>query len=126
VDPDQQIIVSTISFWEVSAESALVSWRSTASLRKPADACLQIGFDIRHLSPEDSSDIRHSGPLPIIWQAIRMSYERLESLERGAGYQIRLQTSVRQVFRSEAVDLQLTKGNFSETSQKLIVLTMIC
>src|SRR5258708_23458418 len=56
VDPDQQIIVSTISFWEVSLKSALGKLEINGFAPEDLpDACLQIGFDIRHLSPEDSS-----------------------------------------------------------------------
>jgi PIN domain nuclease of toxin-antitoxin system len=83
VDPDQQIIVSTISFWEVSLKSAIGKLEIIGFAPEDLpDACLQIGFDIRHLSPEDSSTYHklkaahHRDPFDrmLIWQAIRNDY----------------------------------------------------
>jgi PIN domain nuclease of toxin-antitoxin system len=83
INPDHQIIVSTISFWEVSLKSAMGKLEITGfSLEDLPDACLQIGFDIKHLSPEDSSTYHrlkatyHKDPFDrmLIWQAIRNDY----------------------------------------------------
>ena len=84
VDPDNRIIVSSISFWEVSLKSSL--GKLSLSGFSPADlpgACTQIGFEIKSLSPEDASTYHllqvpphHKDPFDrmLIWQAIRNSY----------------------------------------------------
>ena len=83
VDPDNRIIVSSISFWEVSLMSSL--GKLFLSGFSPADlpgACTQIGFEIKSLSPEDASTYHllqvphHKDPFDrmLIWQAIRNSY----------------------------------------------------
>jgi PIN domain nuclease of toxin-antitoxin system len=83
VDPDNRIIVSSVSFWEVSLKSSL--GKLSLSGFSPADlpgACAQIGFEIKSLSPEDASTYHllevthHKDPFDrmLIWQAIRNSY----------------------------------------------------
>ena len=83
VDPDNRIIISTVSFWEVSLKSSL--GKLTFSGYFPADlpdTCLQTGFEIKNLSPEDSSTYHrlkatyHKDPFDrmLIWQAIRNEY----------------------------------------------------
>jgi PIN domain nuclease of toxin-antitoxin system len=82
-DPNNPILVSTISFWEVSLKRSLGKLEITGfSPEDLPDACLQIGFDIKHLSPEDSSTYHklkathHRDPFDrmLIWQAIRNDY----------------------------------------------------
>lgn len=79
-DPDHQIIVSAISFWEVSLKCALGKLDIPGF--SPEDlpgACMQTGFTIQALSPEDSSTYHqlkaahHRDPFDrmLIWQAIR-------------------------------------------------------
>ncbi len=83
VNPDHRIIVSTISFWEISLKCALGKLRLTGF--SPEDlpgACLQIGFEILPLSPEDSCAYHqlkaghHKDPFDrmLVWQAIRNGY----------------------------------------------------
>jgi PIN domain nuclease of toxin-antitoxin system len=82
-DTNHRIVISTVSFWEVSLKSSLRKLEITGFL--PEDlpgVCLQIGFDIIHLSPEDSSTYHklkatnHKDPFDrmLIWQAIRNDY----------------------------------------------------
>lgn len=82
-NPENQVIISTVSFWEVSLKSALGKLEiSGFSPEDLPDACLQIGFDIKHLSPEDGSTYHklkatyHKDPFErmLIWQAIRNDY----------------------------------------------------
>ncbi len=79
-DPENSIIVSTISFWEVSLKSSLGKLKITGF--GPEDlpkACLKMGFEIVTLSSEDSSTyhklraIYHKDPFDrlLIWQAIQ-------------------------------------------------------
>lgn len=83
IDPDHSVIISVISFWEVSLKSALGKLQITGFT--PEDlpgACLQTGFDIKDLSAEDSSTYHrlkatyHKDPFDrmLIWQAIRNEY----------------------------------------------------
>ncbi|MCD6013245.1 MAG: DNA-binding protein [Flavipsychrobacter sp.] len=82
-DPDNTIIVSTVSFWEVSLKCSL--GKLEIMERSPDDlpgACLQIGFEIEPLSAGDSSTFHnlkatyHKDPFDrmLIWQAIRNNY----------------------------------------------------
>ncbi len=83
VNPDNRIVVSSISFWEVSLKSSLgklsISGFSAADL---PGACAATGFEIKSLSPEDASTYRllqashHKDPFDrmLIWQAIRNNY----------------------------------------------------
>jgi len=82
-NPDNRIIVSTISFWEVSLKTSIgklaVNGFSPEDL--PA-ACEAVGFDIENLTAEDSSTYHylrathHIDPFDrmLIWQAIRNDY----------------------------------------------------
>jgi PIN domain nuclease of toxin-antitoxin system len=83
VNPDNRIIISSISFWEVSLKSSLSKLALTGF--SPADlpgACAKIGFEIKSLSPEDASTYhllqatQHRDPFDrmLIWQAIRNGY----------------------------------------------------
>ncbi len=82
-DPENSIIVSTISFWEVSLKSSLGKLEITGF--KPEDlpqACLKVGFEIIELSAKDSSTYHklkaayHKDPFDrmLIWQAIQQGY----------------------------------------------------
>jgi PIN domain nuclease of toxin-antitoxin system len=82
-DPDNRIIVSTISFWEVALKSSI--GKLDISGFSPADlpsACLEMGFEIKPLSAEESSTYDqltaayHKDPFDrmLIWQAILNSY----------------------------------------------------
>lgn len=95
VNPDHQIIVSTISFWEISLKNSLGKLQLTGF--SPEDlpgACLQIGFEIRQLSPEDSSTYHrlkaghHKDPFDrmLIWQAIRNDYTLFSADEQVKKY----------------------------------------
>ncbi len=85
-DPDNSIIVSTISFWEVSLKSTLGKLEITGFA--PEDlprACLKMGFEIVVLSAEDSSTyhklraVYHKDPFDrmLIWQAIQNNYSMI-------------------------------------------------
>ena len=82
-NPDHTILVSSISFWEVSLKSSLGKLKITGF--SPEDlpgACQQMGFEIESLSAEDSSTYHllkatwHRDPFDrmLIWQAIRNEY----------------------------------------------------
>jgi PIN domain nuclease of toxin-antitoxin system len=82
-NPGNQIIISTISFWEVSLKASLGKLEIHGF--SPEDlpgACIEIGFDIQPLTPEDSSTYHklmatyHKDPFDrmLIWQAIRNNY----------------------------------------------------
>jgi PIN domain nuclease of toxin-antitoxin system len=82
-DPDNSIIVSTISFWEVSMKSSLGKLEITGFAPEDLpEACLKIGFEIVTLSAEDSSTyhklkgVYHKDPFDpmLIWQAIQNKY----------------------------------------------------
>lgn len=83
VDPDNTIIVSSISFWEISLKYSLkklsISGFTPDELPR---ACTEMGFFIEPLSPLDSSSYHqlspsfHKDPFDkmLIWQAIRNQY----------------------------------------------------
>jgi PIN domain nuclease of toxin-antitoxin system len=87
-DPQHRIVVSTISFLEVSLKSALgkISIAGFSPEDLP-DACLQTGFDIEPLSAQDSSTYHklkatyHKDPFDrmLIWQAIRNDHILISS-----------------------------------------------
>ncbi len=94
-DPINQIIVSTISFWEVSLKSSLGKLElSGFSPEELPEICLQIGFDIKTLSPEDSSTYHklratyHKDPFDrmLIWQAIQNVYTFISEDEQVKKY----------------------------------------
>ena len=82
-DPENSIIVSSISFWEVSLKSCSSKLEITGF--EPEDlpkACLKVGFEITELLAEDSSTYHklkaayHRDPFDrmLIWQAIQHDY----------------------------------------------------
>jgi PIN domain nuclease of toxin-antitoxin system len=82
-NPDHQVIVSTISFWEVSLKSALGKLEIEGfSPEELPDFCLQMGFDLEPLSAHDSSTYHklkatyHKDPFDrmLVWQAISNGY----------------------------------------------------
>lgn len=82
-DPENSIIVSTISFWEVSLKSSLGKLEITGFESEDLpEACLKVGFEIVELSSEDSSTYHklkaahHKDPFDrmLIWQAIQHNY----------------------------------------------------
>jgi len=85
-NPDNSIIVSAISFWEVSLKNSLGKLKITGF--SPEDlpkACLKMGFEIVALSAEDSSSyhklraVYHKDPFDrmLIWQAIQNNYSMI-------------------------------------------------
>lgn len=94
-NPEHKIVVSTISFWEVSLKSSLGKLQITGFSPEylPA-ACLQIGFDIECPSAEDSSTYHqlkathHRDPFDrmLIWQAIRNGYTLISTDEQVKKY----------------------------------------
>ena len=82
-DPENQIMVSTISFWEVSLKNALgkLEIKGFAPEDLPG-FCQKIGFEIESLSAEVSSTYHqlkatfHKDPFDrmLIWQAIVNDY----------------------------------------------------
>ncbi|MES2331619.1 MAG: type II toxin-antitoxin system VapC family toxin [Bacteroidota bacterium] len=82
-DPENEIVVSAISFWEISLKSSLGKLRITGfSPEDLPSACLQMGFTIIPISAEDASKYHHLSashhrdPFDrmLIWQAINNSY----------------------------------------------------
>jgi PIN domain nuclease of toxin-antitoxin system len=82
-DSEQEIFVSTISFWEVALKSSIGKIEIAGF--HPEDIpriCTKIGFDIIELSAADSSSYHHlkasyhKDPFDrmLIWQAIRNGY----------------------------------------------------
>jgi PIN domain nuclease of toxin-antitoxin system len=87
-NPDNTVLISTISFWEVSLKSALGKLHITGfSPEELPDACIEIGFEIESLSADDSSSYHllkatyHKDPFDrmLIWQAIRNGYVLISS-----------------------------------------------
>lgn len=87
-NPDHRVVISTISFWEVSLKKSIGKLEIIGF--EPEDlpnACLMTGFDIECLSPEDSSSYHklkatyHKDPFDrmLIWQAIRNDYTLISS-----------------------------------------------
>ncbi len=82
-DPENTIVVSTISFWEVSLKYALGKLDISGFLPEQLpQACAEMGFYIEPLSPIDSSSYHqlnasfHKDPFDkmLIWQAISNKY----------------------------------------------------
>jgi PIN domain nuclease of toxin-antitoxin system len=83
VNPDNRIVVSAVSFWEIALKSSIgkleISGFSPEDFLK---ACVEIGFEIENLSAEDASTYyklnvtHHKDPFDrmLIWQAIRNNY----------------------------------------------------
>ena len=88
INPDNRIIVSTISFWEISLKSSL--GKLTIAGFSPDElptVCEQIGFEILSLTASDSSSfhllkaVQHKDPFDrmLIWQAIRNKFILISS-----------------------------------------------
>ncbi len=82
-NPDNKIVVSAISFWEVSLKRSLGKLEIDGFLPEQfPDACLSMGFVLEPLSHEDSSTYHtltanyHKDPFDrmLIWQAIRNNF----------------------------------------------------
>lgn len=82
-DPDNRIIVSAVSFWEISLKSSIGKLDITGfSPSELPDACLSIGFEIEDLKAAESSTFHlltaphHRDPFDrmLIWQAISNDY----------------------------------------------------
>ncbi|HVY75367.1 MAG TPA: type II toxin-antitoxin system VapC family toxin [Puia sp.] len=83
VDPDNRIIVSAISFWEISLKNALGKLSITGFLPEDLPGlCEAIGFEVKPLSPNESCTYHmlkatyHRDPFDrmLIWQAIVNNY----------------------------------------------------
>jgi PIN domain nuclease of toxin-antitoxin system len=81
--PENRIVISTISFWEVSLKASIGKIKIVGFT--PEDlpgACMQMGFDIASLGPRDSSSYHrlrasyHKDPFDrmLIWMAICNDY----------------------------------------------------
>ena len=87
-NPDHRIVISTISFWEVSLKTSIGKLEIIGfSPDDLPNACLETGFDIECLSAEDSSTYHklkatyHKDPFDrmLIWQAIQNDYTLISS-----------------------------------------------
>ena len=85
-NPNNSIVVSTVSFWEVSLKSSLGKLKITGlHLQDLPVACLKMGFEILPLLAEDSSTyhklgaVYHKDPFDrmLIWQAIQHGYSMI-------------------------------------------------
>jgi len=83
INPDNRVVVSTISFWEISLKSSLGKLTITGfSPDELPAACEQVGFEILSLTASDSSSFHllkadyHKDPFDrmLIWQAIRNKF----------------------------------------------------
>jgi PIN domain nuclease of toxin-antitoxin system len=91
VNSDNRIIVSTISFWEISLKSSLrkLTIEGFHPEELPA-ACEQVGFEILTLTASDSSSfhllksVHHKDPFDrmLIWQAIRNKFTLISADEQ--------------------------------------------
>lgn len=81
--PENRIIISTVSFWEVSLKASIGKLELVGfSPEDLPDACIQMGFDIAPLNPEESSSYHklratyHKDPFDrmLIWQSICNEY----------------------------------------------------
>jgi PIN domain nuclease of toxin-antitoxin system len=82
-DPENRIIVSTISFWEISLKASIGKLDIPGiPLEKLPSLCANIGFEIECLSAIDSSTYHqlayhfHKDPFDrmLIWQAIKNDF----------------------------------------------------
>jgi len=96
IDPENTIVVSTISFWEVSLKYALGKLLITGfSPDQLPQACTEMGFYIESLSPIDSSSYHqlnpsfHKDPFDkmLIWQAICNKYTFISNDQSVEKYQ---------------------------------------
>ena len=81
--PENRIVISTISFWEVSLKASIGRLKIAGfSPEDLPDACMQMGFDIAPLAPGESSSYHrlratyHKDPFDrmLIWMAICNDY----------------------------------------------------
>jgi PIN domain nuclease of toxin-antitoxin system len=81
--PENRIVISTISFWEVSLKASIGRLKIAGfSPEDLPDACIQMGFDIAPLGPGESSSYHrlratyHKDPFDrmLIWTAICNDY----------------------------------------------------
>jgi PIN domain nuclease of toxin-antitoxin system len=88
INPDNRIVVSTISLWEISLKSSLGKLTITGfSSEELPTACEQVGFEILSLTASDSSSfhllkaVYHKDPFDrmLIWQAIRNKFILISS-----------------------------------------------
>lgn len=82
-DPGHRVVVSAISFWEISLKNAIGKLQITGfSPEDLPNACLAMGFEIGQLSAQESSTYHqlkatyHKDPFDrmLIWQAICNNY----------------------------------------------------
>jgi PIN domain nuclease of toxin-antitoxin system len=82
-NPENRILVSAISFWEVALKSSIGKLTITGfSPEEFPVACQEVGFEIESLSAADSSTYHqlkatyHKDPFDrmLIWQAVRNDY----------------------------------------------------
>jgi PIN domain nuclease of toxin-antitoxin system len=87
-NPDYRIVVSAISFWEVSLKTSIGKLEITGFLSEDLPGiCLKLGFEIESLSAADSctyhklADPHHRDPFNrmLIWQAIQNNYTLISS-----------------------------------------------
>ena len=90
-DREEEVFVSTISFWEISLKSALGKIKIAGFEPEDVpDICSKIGFDIIELSASDSSTYHqlgathHKDPFDrmLIWQAIQNNYTLISADEQ--------------------------------------------
>jgi PIN domain nuclease of toxin-antitoxin system len=88
VNPDHQVKVSVVSFWEISLKVSLGKLVIKGLLPETVPAlCNRIGFEIELLSPKDSStyhllNMKYHKDLfdrMLIWQAIANNYTLISS-----------------------------------------------
>ncbi len=81
--PENRIIISTVSFWEVSLKASIGKLEIVGfSPEDLPDACMQMGFEIEPLGPGESSSYHklratyHKDPFDrmLIWRAICNDY----------------------------------------------------
>lgn len=83
IDPSNRILVSTISFWEISLKYSIGKLNIQGFMPEEIpDLCSKMDFDIITLSPQESSSYHqlvgnhHKDPFDkmLIWQAISNDY----------------------------------------------------
>lgn len=83
-DPGSQVVVSAVSFWEISIKAALGKLRlEGVTAEQLVDAAQQQGFDLLPLDPRLAAsfsrlpaDPQHRDPFDrmLVWQAISLGY----------------------------------------------------
>ncbi len=83
-DPGSQVVVSAVSFWEISIKTALGKLRlEGVTAEQLVDAAQQQGFDLLPLDPRLAAsfsrlpaDPQHRDPFDrmLVWQAISLGY----------------------------------------------------